>query len=171
MLGTRVSNYPYITHGTTKIPGVNDREEFFVTDVSPVSTTGSFVTRERPGSKQPNFVLFHWEHHPFRHSSFFCGNWVRWNSDEIEEIGEFMGSLAPCMLLHGIHFHNSLTMTWHEILFLSNALYHLNIQVSGPFLIYAGFLHNEAIFVISTRSKTKHWLVLFVKILYLKKCK
>lgn len=33
-LSTRMSDYPTITHGKTRIPGINDGEEFEVTHVS-----------------------------------------------------------------------------------------------------------------------------------------
>lgn len=34
MLSTRISDYPTITHGKTRIPGINDGEEFESVDVS-----------------------------------------------------------------------------------------------------------------------------------------
>lgn len=37
LLGTHISEYPTISHGKTRIPGVNDGEEFELVDVSDAS--------------------------------------------------------------------------------------------------------------------------------------
>lgn len=34
LLSSRMSDYPTITQGKTRIPGINDGEEFEITDVS-----------------------------------------------------------------------------------------------------------------------------------------
>lgn len=34
LLGSRISDYPTISNGKTRIPGVNDGDEFEITDVS-----------------------------------------------------------------------------------------------------------------------------------------
>lgn len=34
LLSTRMSDYPTITQGKTRVPGINDGEEFELTDVS-----------------------------------------------------------------------------------------------------------------------------------------
>lgn len=44
LLSSRMSDYPTITQGKTRIPGINDGEEFEITDVS---SQGGRIARKR----------------------------------------------------------------------------------------------------------------------------